>query len=375
MTRAVLLGIAALVALSVGAAGCGSSNGDDEPVAVDLPAGFFGVVPQTGIGDEDLDRMEQGNVGTIRLVVPWGAIETTPQPDDANLQYVDTVVLGAAARGIQVLPTIYATPVWVAEGLDGAKCDPNCGPWAPRSDEAIAAWKDFIGRTVDRYGIHGSLWAEHPEVPPLPIRSWQIWNEQNSPTFYQPKVDPASYEKVLSAAAETIRDRDPDAEVILGGMFGTPYGGKPPGQTAWSFLRELYEIDGDGSSFDSIAAHPYAAHEEKIELQVRRLREVADDAGDQDAGLWITEVGASSDEGDNPLLRGLDGQADQLREAFDFFLAQQKAWDIRGVTWYSWRDISDPNQCDWCPGSGLFEEAELTPKPSWDAFVSYTGGS
>ena len=375
MARRILLGIAAVVALSVGAAGCGSSNGDDDPVAVDLPPGFFGVVPQTGIGDEDLDRMAQGHVGTIRLVVPWGAIETTPKPDDANLQYIDTIVLGAAARGIQVLPTIYATPVWVAEGLDGAKCDPACGPYAPRSDEAIAAWKAFIGRVVDRYGPNGQLWNEHPEVDAVPIRSWQIWNEQNSPTFYQPKVDPASYEKVLSAASEAIRARDPEAEVILGGMFGTPLHGQPPAQTAWGFLRELYAIDEAGSSFDSIAAHPYDAQEEKIELQVRRLREVADQAGDEDAGLWITEVGASSDEGDNPLLLGLEGQADQLRNAFDFFLAQQKAWDIRGVTWYSWRDISDPNQCDWCPGSGLFEEADLTAKPSWEAFVSYTGGS
>ena len=373
MARRFLLGIAALVALSVGAPGCGSSNDDDEPVAADVPAGFFGVVPQAGIGDEDLDRMEQGNVGTIRLVVPWGQIDTTPEKDDLSLGYVDTIVLGAAARGIQVLPTIYGTPTWVAEGLDGDKCDPDCAAFAPRSAPALAAWKDFIGRMVGRYGENGELWNERPDVTAMPIRSWQIWNEQNSPTFYQPDVDPASYSKVLAAAAEAIRDRDPEAEVVLGGMFGTPYGGKPPGQTAWAFLRELYAIDEDSSTFDSIAAHPYAAHEEKIELQVRRLRQVADQVHDQEAGLWITEVGASSDEGNNPLLRGPEGQADQLREVFDFLLANQQDWNIRGVTWYSWRDTT--GQCAWCPGSGLFEEEALTPKPAWEAFVSYTGGS
>ena len=376
MARRLLLGTAVLAALTFGAAGCGSSNGGEEPAAAHLPPGFFGVVPQTGLSDDDLNRMDQGNVGTIRLVVPWGLIDTTPEEDDElNFSYVDMVVLGAAARGIAVLPTVYASPAWVAEGLDGYDCD-DCSPYAPRSPEAIAAWKDFVDRLVKRYGPQGELWEAHPEVEPIPIRSWQIWNEQNSPTFYQPKVDPTSYERVLAAAAEAIRARDSQAEVVMGGMFGTPYGGEPPGQTAWSFLKELYEIDEDGSSFDSIAAHPYAAHERKIELQVRRLREVADQAGDQDAGLWITEVGASSDEGENPLLRGLDGQAEQLTESFDFFLANQADWNIRGVTWYSWRDTSDPNQCEWCPGSGLFEEASLdTPKPSWDAFVSYTGGS
>ena len=81
-------------------------------------------------------------------------------------------------------------------------------------------------------------------------------------------------------------------------MFGTPYGGTP-GQTAWSFLRELYAIDESGSSFDSVAAHPYAAHENKIEIQVKRLHDVVVDARD-DAGMWITEVGASSDEGEEP---------------------------------------------------------------------------
>ena len=45
------------------------------------------------------------------------------------------------------------------------------------------------------------------------------------------------------------------------------------------------------------------------------------------------------------------------------------------MTWYSWRDTSDPTQCDWCPGSGLFPETTLDPKPAWDAFVSFTGGS
>ena len=367
------LGIALLAALALGVSGCGSSD-DDDPPAAELPAGFFGVVPQAGIGEEDLNRMDQGNVGTIRLLVPWGLIDTTPQPDDLDFTYIDTIVLGAAARGILVLPTIYASPTWVAEGIDGFECDPDCAAYAPRAPAALEAWKDFVERTVDRYGPNGELWREHPEVEEVPIRSWQIWNEQNSPTFYQPRVDAASYQKVVAAAAEAIRGRDAGAEVVLGGMFGTPYGGEPPGQTAWSFLHELYEHDEDSSSFDSIAAHPYAAHEEKIELQVRRLREVADRAGDQGAGLWVTEVGASSDEGGNPLLRGPEGQADQLTQAFDFLLANQQDWNIRGVQWYSWRDAAD--QCDWCGGSGLFEQESLeTPKPSWEAFVSYTGGS
>jgi hypothetical protein len=293
---------------------------------------------------------------------------------DVDFSSIDPVVLNAAANGIRVVPTIYGTPTWVAEGLDGYKCDPGCGPYAPTSKEALAAWGDFVTKLVGRYGPEGALWESHPESKPRPVRSWQIWNEQNSPTFYQPEVDPESYANLLEVASSAIRERDPEAKVILGGMFGTPFKGKPPALSAPDFLRQLYEDGDTRDAFDSVAAHPYAAREDRIELQVELLHDEIVRAGD-DAGLWITEVGASSDEGNNPLERGLEGQAQQLRNAFEFFLEQRRALDIEGVTWYSWRDTSDPNQCAWCPGSGLFEEETLEPKPAWDEFVSFTGGT
>ena len=373
--KALLAAAAAAGILALGVAGCGSNTPPEEPQAADAPKEFFGVVPQSLLTEEDLSRMQEGRVGTIRLVIPWGAL--APDEKDAkqvDFSSVDPILVSAAENGVRVVPTIYGTPTWVAEGLDGYDCDPGCGPYAPTSDEALAAWKDFVDQLVERYGPDGDLWTAHPELDRVPVRSWQIWNEQNSPTFYQPEVDPASYERLLDTASEAIKDRDPDAEVILGGMFGTPFNGKPPALSAPDFLRQLYAIDGAREQFDAVAAHPYAAHEGKIELQVRLLHDEIERA-DDDAGLWITEVGASSADGPNPLDRGPEGQAQQLTDAFTFFLNRRRAWNIEGVTWYSWRDTSDPNQCDWCPGSGLFEEASLEPKPAWDAFTAFTGGS
>jgi hypothetical protein len=377
--RVLLATVATVGILSLSTAGCGDSATTNESTTVaQAPHEFFGVVPQGLLTDEDLARMAQGKVGTIRLVIPWGALVPTKTDTEVNLSTIDPVVLGAAEKGIRVVPTIYGTPAWVAEDLDGYNCDPGCGPFAPTSEAALAAWKDFVGQMVDRYGPGGSLWTGNAGVDAVPVRTWQIWNEQNSPTFYQPKVDPAAYEHLLAAASEAINERDPNAEVILGGMFGTPFKGEPPALSAPVFLRDLYAIDGAADTFDAVAAHPYAARESKITLQVKLLHDEITRAHDN-AGMWITEVGASSEvgdkPGDNPLLLGPEGQAQQLRTAFQFFLDQRQALDIEGVTWYSWRDTSDPNQCDWCPGSGLFEEASLTPKPAWAEFVSFTGGS
>jgi len=366
------LAVAGLIAL--GAGGCGDSSAEppaeNQPQA---PAGFLGVVPQFAPPAEDIDRMAEGKVGVMRLVIPWGALDPTPKPNDGDFSTIDPVMIDAAKNGIEVLPTIYGTPNWVAVYLDGEDCADSCGAYAPRSDKALAEWKDFTADLVDRYGPDGSLWKDHPGVDAQPVRRWQIWNEQNSPTFFQPKVDPAAYERVLAAAADSIRDQDPNAEIILGGMFGTPFKGKPPGESAWDFLRDLYGIDGAADNFDAVAAHPYAAHEDKVEYQVERMRAEVERA-DDDAAMWITEVGSSSDDGPSPLERGPEGQAASLTEAFNYFLDKREAYDIEGVTWYSWRD-SDDNQCDWCPGSGLFEKDSLTPKPAWDAFVAFTGGS
>lgn len=355
-------------------AACGGGGSDEEPAAA-APGSFFGVAPQAQLSGEDFQRMAQGNVGSVRIFLPWGLIDPTGAEGDYAFGDYDLTILGAAKEGIDVLPFIYGSPVWVAQELDGEKCDTDCDTYAPRSPEALQAWGDFVAAAVDRYGPRGTLWAEHPEIPARPIRNWQIWNEQNSPTFYQPKPDVEGYAKLLDTASEEIRSRDPGAQVVLGGMFGTPFDGEPPAANAWDYLRRLYEIEGPDGSFDGIAAHPYAAHLEKVESQVELLHDESVRAGDDDATLWITELGWASSGPNVPLNRGPEGQAESLTEAFNYFLDRRADWNIEAVYWYSWRD-TQITICDWCPGSGLFPEDSLDdPKPAWDAYVSFTGGS
>jgi hypothetical protein len=369
-----LLALATLVSGTALLAGCSSSSEDEPeapPPATEVPGTFFGVVPQAALTGDDLDRMGEGKVGTLRLVVTWAAIDPTAEPDDLNFSIIDPIVLGAARNGIEVLPTLFGTPDWVASDLDGEDCAPNCAIFAPHSPQALDAWAEFAGAAVDRYGPGGSLWAENPDVHPIPMRSWQIWNEQNSPTFYQPNPDVAGYESLLEAAAGAIHDRDPEATIILGGMFGAP-----PDQTAytaWGFLRKLYEIPGAEAAFEGVAAHPYAAHLGKIKSQIELIRREMSRAGDTEASLWVTEIGWASSGPADPLNRGPEGQAERLTEAFDFLLAKRAAWNVKSLIWYSWRDASGPGLCSWCGGSGLFTEA-FEAKPSWHAFVSYTGG-
>lgn len=368
-----------VLVICVAALGCGGSDGGDTTApAASVPRAFFGVAPQGNLAQEDLDRMGAGNVGTLRIVLPWQGLDPEPHTDAINFSGVDPVVLLAAQNGIQVLPTIYGTPDWVAQQLDGENCGSDtgqapCGTFAPRSDAALGEWKDFIGKLVDRYGPEGTFWDEHTDVPKMPIRTWQIWNEQNSSTFFQPKPDPAVYAALLSSAADEIRKRDDGAQVMLGGMFQT--NGEGGSILANDYLHELYGIDHSVDDFDAVAAHPYAHSVAKIEDQVRLLHDEIDRAGDN-ASLWVTEIGASSNDGKNPLELGEEGQADLLRKAFSFFLEKRAEWNLDGVIWYAWRDVPEEAQpCDWCANAGLFPEDSLDPKPAWGAFTSFTGGT
>lgn len=362
--RLALAGCALLAA--TGLVACGTSDGGAVE-ALSAPPEFFGMMTQAPPSDEDFEQMSEGGVGILRAFFAWEALQPNPGADSLDFSTIDPVVAGAARERIEVLPYLFSSPGWVAE-LDGADCGHECAIHAPSSPKALDAWRDFVAAAAERYGPGGEFWSDNPDLEPVPVRTWQIWNEQNSPSAYGPEPDVEGYAKLLDVAADEIRAVDPDATLILGGMFGTPLQGEPPALTAPDFLRRLYALPDAADSFDGVAVHPYAAHVVKVESQIQAIRAEIERAAD-DAGVWVTEIGWSSDDGDDPLERGPQEQAERLTEAYTLLADNREEWDIRNVTWYSWRDNAAAEICEWCAHSGLFEEQTLTPKPAWDSYT------
>jgi polysaccharide biosynthesis protein PslG len=342
-----------------------------------VPRQFFGVQPQGPLTTQDYERMGEAKVGLLRFELHWAGIDRTPSPGDLDWSGPDEIVRQAARNRVSTLPFIYSTPAWVARDLDGRHCaDAKCLPFAPKSKAARNAWAAFIGEAVKRYGPDGTFWVENPDLPKRPIRAWQLWNEQNSPTFYRPKPTPRAFVKLLGSGAKAIREADRGGEVIMGGMFGTPLGGRKPGIAAWNFLEKLYRVKGAKRTFDAVAPHPYAAHfRKKVLPQVKLFRDEMKDGGDRKAEMWITEIGWGSDGAASPLNRGPEGQAKRLKESFKYFKNHRKRFNIETVNWYSWRDNSadEAGLCKWCNFSGLLKE-NFEPKPSLRAFTKFTGG-
>jgi hypothetical protein len=332
-----------------------------QPAAAAAPPEFFGVAPQAPVDERDFELMATDNVGGVRAVIYWPSVEIAPGV--YHWGEVDASVGRAAAAGVRFLPVLYGTPEWALSKRRYRQCGITCGPSSARSREAFAR---FAAAAVARYGPGGEFWTSAPQ-PYLPIVAWQIWNEQNSPKYFGPRPHVRGYARLLNAAAARIRSVDPNADVVIGGMWGPPW--TDAVVPTERYLEELYRVRGVRAAADSIAVHPYAGRLDQVSAQLRGIRDVARRSGDRGVGLWVTELGwASGGPRHQPLVKTPREQASLLRQSFEFLLRKRKAWHIRGVYWYSWRDTSSSaGICAWCPRSGLRTRAG-TAKPAARAF-------
>jgi hypothetical protein len=353
--------LAALVGLlSVGALGTAG------PATAAGPPEFFGLVPQGAEPpDADIERMGEGNVGTVRLVVNWTVVEQT---DDAfSFGALDAYVGDLAASGIRPFPVLFGTAPFV-------NSDPVRLPVDSAKDKE--EWQEFVRTAVKRYGAGGEYWStqfpiDHPGAEALPIKTWQIWNEQNAPKYTHPKPSTSAYGQLLDITHSAITGVDPNAEIVLGGMFGTPRG--KGSLKAWTFLKRLYTSPGAKESFDGVALHPYSPDIAGIKEQAELIRKVLKKKKDKGAKLWITELGWGSKK-KGRLGVGTKKQAKLLQKSFKLMLKKRAKWHVGGVMWYTFRDLGDA-PCDWCSSAGLFRQNGFDPKPSWNKFVRFTGGS
>jgi hypothetical protein len=362
----------ALVALPAASAGEPVSTASEQ-----LPAGFFGIAPQTPLSDADVAYMKAGRISSIRLPIDWATVQPTAR-GGYDWSSVDPTVEVAARNGLTILPFLYGTPRWIsprptALPIDGA--------------HARRAWTAFVEAAVTRYGPEGEFWALHsreaaainyvPAIPrPLPIRTWQVWNEANFFYFAYP-VSPGRYARLLKLTHDAAKAIDPGAKIVLSGLFGNPDPGGKRGMDATAFLNALYRSPGIKADFDAAALHPYAFHVEDLEALTSEIRAVMVENHDAGAGLYITEMGWGSQNDPNVVAfeQGLHGQARELRSAYRYLIRNQHRFNLRGVYWYSWKDAPEYSECHFCDSVGLFRAGtRFRPKPAWRAFVSLTGG-
>lgn len=342
-------------------------------VAQAAPRSFFGIVPQAILSEEDAAYMRAGRIGSIRLGIGWESTQET-RGGAYNWEGTDREMATAAKQGLRVLPFLAGVPHWLSH--KGTKLP---------IDSALArqGWTAFVKAAVKRYGPGGEFWAEHtPAVAkdgvvirrPLPIHTWQIWNEANFFYFAYP-VSPTRYARLLKLTYGAIKSADPGAQILLSGLFGEPDEKGKRGMSASDFLSALYEVPGIKHYFDDVALHPYAFHVEDLEAMVRQMREVVVENHDAGAGLYITEMGWGSQNDPNVVAfeQGIAGQVRELKGAYRYLLANRYRLNLKATYWFTWKDSR--YYCNFCDSTGFFREAKrFQVKPAWHAFVQITGG-
>jgi hypothetical protein len=365
-----LLAALLLCACLVVALVAGAQPGAAKP-PIPAPKAFFGIDPQGTLTDEDARYMRAGGIETVRWPLPWNGVQPTAK-GPYNWAAFDPVVEVAARHGLQVLPFIYGTPSWIARKYTKLPVD---------SARAKQAWAKFLEAVVHRYGPGGEFWSLHapgvqyvPEIQrPLPIRTWQVWNEANFFYFAYPAT-PQRYVKLLKISSPAIKRADPGAKVILSGLFGEPTAKGAKGMPAAKFLETIYRTPGIKRYFDGVALHPYAAFAQDLEVMTETLHEVTIENHDR-VPLYVTEMGWGSQNNFQEVAfeQGKRGQVKQLKASYGYLLENRHRLNLKQVYWFSWKDQKD--SCSFCDSVGLFREGErFHPKPAWRAFVAFTGG-
>jgi polysaccharide biosynthesis protein PslG len=351
--------------------------------AAALPAGFWGVVPQATPNAEQFQRLKQGGVQSVRIPILWGGVQPNPG-GPLDWSATDAIVKLAAAAGVRVLPFITGAPGWAVPQATVHESGNTIRSPAhlPVSGAAAGAWSNLLRQAVARYGPGGALWAENPQIPPRPIREWQIWNEQNF-VYFVARPNPAEYGKLVKLSVTALKAADPGAKVVLGGMFARPKNSKRPGLISASrrnyfaadFLERMYrQTPGIAAKFAGVALHPYTYFFQQLPGEIEELRSVMAKSHDAGKGLLITELGWSSERPERADLfkKGVAGQAKQLRGSFSLFKSKQAKWHLKNVYWFSVDDQA--GSCNFCGGSGLFGPG-FAPKRSWFEYVRFAGGT
>jgi hypothetical protein len=324
---------------------------------------FYGVAPQGPLVSDDYNRMRNGGVGSVRFLLMWKNVERSP--GSYNWDGPDGIIGNTARRGIRALPFVFGPPSHVRT--------------PPTRKRDRRAFRRFMSALAERYGPGGVFWRGTyqrrfgPGATPLPVRSWQLFNEQNGHHFWGGRPSPRAYGRLVKMGANGVRSQHRGAEIVLGGMFFSP-GGRVS-MNSPRYLQRLYRVKGIKRAFNTVAVHPYAGQLRGIRKQMRRIRSVMRRNNHRRAGIRVTELGWGSSKGKHRLNKGPKGQRRMLRRSFRLLTRHRNrrtGWNVRGIHWFSWQD--GERNCPFCRSAGLFRGPpnDRTPKPSWGAFRQFT---
>jgi GH35 family endo-1,4-beta-xylanase len=222
--------------------------------------------PELGVGmhqmpDEQIDRVRKLGVRFVRHTLYWYQVEKTGEPgkyDAEHLAQWDDLVRRCERQGVVLVVVVHGNPPGVSFANRPA---------------GYRRFATFMGDMAKRY----------PQ-----IRYWELWNEMDvafTDLFGAQNGVPMRergrlYAEMLKLAYPAIKEANPEAWVLVGGMTDTD-----------EFPRGLYE-GGGRDYFDLMNIHTYGVPVMwSFSARGQRVRRIMDEFGDDGKPLWNTEFG------------------------------------------------------------------------------------
>jgi hypothetical protein len=324
-----------------------------------------GVVSDLSWAISDADKQRQvpllQEIGSdwVRLNVQWKDAEQSKGSYDAWwFREYDRAVQAALDANQEIVMAVYNAPDWGAVLADGGEGQTPADP---------AEFAGFMRYLAERY--RGK------------VAAYEIWNEPNALRFWNTGPNAIAYTELLKAAYPVIKEADPDAEVVFGGLALNDY----------DFVQAAYDAGARGY-FDVMATHPYTGCVSRPPEHIRyatdgrmtknsflAYREVRATmlAYEDDKPIWLTEFGwntstAICGNGQPGGVTELE-QADYLIRAFQ--LVEEDPY-VPVALWYNFRNNywqkDDPNSRE--AQFGLVR-TDFSPKAAYYALRDYASGN
>jgi Cellulase (glycosyl hydrolase family 5)/Bacterial Ig domain len=329
--------LAGLLALALGLAAAPAS----------APAAEPGVV-LSNMGAPHVGDLKALGTHWVRVFATWSDLEPAPGYYAPNWLAAYEKLFRELPSGTKVIVDVVGTPQWETGSSDEHT--------PPANPEDYAA---FLGGLAER-------WAGR-------VAAYELWNEEDSPSWWVGAPDPAAYAALLRATYPVVKAADPGATVLVGGLTGNDY----------PYLEALYQ-NGAKGYFDAVAVHtdtacdiasPYTFIRENDGrmipdsfLAYREVHAVMLANGD-DRPIWMTELSwrttsATCEEGAfaGQKAQGVSEaqQATYLAQAYHCLAA---APYVQVAIWF-------PLQDEGSDVSGLLR-SNGSRKPSFDALAAY----
>jgi polysaccharide biosynthesis protein PslG len=314
-----------------------------------------------------LQTLDTAGFNWARFQIHWSEIQREPEWLDPLP--VDRMIDLYEGSGVRLLVSIIGAPDWARH---------------PENTQLLADWErfaDVMAFLADRYRGR--------------VHAWGIWNEQNMAHEMHGFVRVSDYAYLLEAGYRGVKEADPDALVVFGGLTPTGVNDPEVAINDVDYLREFYEFEGGAfrEYFDVMGAHlnatnnppdtsypdnlgpgEWTEHNSFYFLRGRDLHAVMSDYEDG-RQVWVTEFGWTTENQAPGYEYGADvseeAQAEYLVRAFDVareqmpFITAMFVWNLNFTTLVPPEDEKYPwsvLNADWSPRPA-YRALQQMPKP------------